>query len=240
MPLTLATYNIHRCIGRDGKLRPERIAEVLKELRADVVALQEVESRDHGGLDLLAHFTAQTGLAAIAGHNIYRHGTRYGNALLTRLPVVAMTRLDLSFGKREPRGAIDVQLAWGTDTVHVVATHLGLTAAERRWQIDRLLARFGTSASGTHVLLGDINEWWRWGRAHRWLEAYFPAAATAPATFPASYPLLALDQIRVRPGHLLSDVAVHASPLARQASDHLPLTAQLHQLRAAESAAQFL
>lgn len=113
MPLTLATYNIHRCIGRDGKLRPERIAEVLKELRADVVALQEVESRDHGGLDLLAHFTAHTGLAAIAGHNIYRHGTRYGNALLTRLPVVAMTRLDLSFGKREPRGAIDVQLAWG-------------------------------------------------------------------------------------------------------------------------------
>ncbi|MFU8815498.1 MAG: endonuclease/exonuclease/phosphatase family protein [Pseudomonadales bacterium] len=232
MQLTLATYNIHRCVGRDRKLRPDRIVEVLQELSADVVALQEVESRDHGGLDLLAHFAAETGLVAIAGPNIYKHGTRYGNALLTRLPVMATTRFDLSFRKREPRGGIDVQLRWADQTLHVVATHLGLTAAERRWQMSRVLERFATSRSDAHVLLGDINEWWRWGRVHRWLDAHFPAAATAPATFPAVLPLFALDQIRVRPARLLRELNVHASPMARRASDHLPLTASIARQRA--------
>jgi endonuclease/exonuclease/phosphatase family metal-dependent hydrolase len=226
MPLTIATYNIHRCIGRDRRLRPDRIAGVLQELRADVVALQEVETRDDGGLDLLAHFTAETGLAAIAGHNLFKHGARYGNALLTHLPVLQLERTDLSFSHHEPRGAIDVALDWEGRPLHVVATHLGLSGRERRWQMKRLLERFD-GAGCVDVLLGDINEWWLRGRAQRWLNACFTAAPPAPATFPAWYPLLALDQIRVRPRHLLRDLAVHASPLARRASDHLPLKAHL-------------
>jgi endonuclease/exonuclease/phosphatase family metal-dependent hydrolase len=227
MRLTVATYNIHRCIGRDQALRPDRIIGVLQELRADVVALQEVETRDDGGLDLLAHFTEETGLAAIAGANMFRHGARYGNALLTRLPIVATARCDLSFPHREPRGAIEAELDWNGTPLHVVATHLGLSGPERRWQVKRLLERFQTAAGSSELLLGDINEWWRRGRAQRWLDAYFEGSPRALGTFPSWYPLLPLDQIRVRPRHLLRDVTVHASPLARRASDHLPLRARL-------------
>jgi endonuclease/exonuclease/phosphatase family metal-dependent hydrolase len=227
MPLTVATYNIHRCIGRDRKLRPDRIVQVLKELRADVVALQEVETLDDGGLDLLEHFTDETGLAAIAGTNIFRHGVRYGNALLTRLPVLTLTRPDLSYPGRERRGAIDVLLDWSGTPLRVVATHLGLSGRERRWQLDHLLARFRSGNAAIDVLLGDINEWRRRGRAQRWLDAYFPTPPMAPATFPAFWPLLALDQIRVQPRCLLQDLSVHASPMARQASDHLPLIARI-------------
>jgi endonuclease/exonuclease/phosphatase family metal-dependent hydrolase len=108
-----------------------------------------------------------------------------------------------------------------------VATHLGLSGRERRWQVSRLLERFPPAAGAADVLLGDINEWRRRGATQRWLDACFPAAPYAPATFPAFWPLLALDQIRVRPRHLLRHLAVHMSPIARQASDHLPLVALL-------------
>jgi endonuclease/exonuclease/phosphatase family metal-dependent hydrolase len=227
MPLTVATYNIHRCIGRDRKLRPDRIVQVLKELRADVIALQEVETVDDGGLDLLEHFADETGLAAIAGHNIFRHGVRYGNALLTRLPVLTLARPDLSYPGRERRGAIDAVLDWAGTPLHVVATHLGLSGRERRWQLVHLLKRYDSGAGAVDVLLGDINEWRRRGPAQRCLDSYFSTPPFAPATFPAAWPLLALDQVRVRPRCLLQDLAVHASPLARQASDHLPLIARI-------------
>jgi len=227
MGLTLATYNIHRCVGRDGLLRPERILRVLLELRADVVALQEVETRDDGGLDLLAMFTAETGMTAIPGHNLFKHGAHYGNALLTRLPVVSVERPDLSFPGREPRGAIVAQLDWGGAPLQVVATHLGLSGRERRWQIQQLLAWLRAAPAGIQVLLGDVNEWWRRSRVQRWLDAHFGTAPPGPATFPSWYPLLALDQIRARPAHLLRGPSVHTSPLARRASDHLPLCIHL-------------
>ena len=82
--MTFATYNIHRCTGWDGRYDPERIAGVLKELDADVIALQEVNSRDHSGLELLAWFSEQTKLRAIAGPTLLRHTGHYGNAVLTR------------------------------------------------------------------------------------------------------------------------------------------------------------
>jgi endonuclease/exonuclease/phosphatase family metal-dependent hydrolase len=227
MRLTLATYNIHRCIGRDGLLRPERILQVLLELRADVVALQEVETRDDGGLDLLAMFSAETGMTAIPGHNLFKHGAHYGNALLTRLPVVSIERPDLSFPGREPRGAIAAELDWTGTPLQVLATHLGLSGRERRWQVQRLLERLRCAPDGIQVLFGDINEWWRRARVQRWLDEHFGAAAAGPPTFPSWYPLLALDQIRVRPAHLLGGPSVHASPLARRASDHLPLWVHL-------------
>jgi len=76
------------------------------------------------------------------------------------------------------------------------------------------------------ILLGDLNEWFLWGRPLRWLHRHFEQTP-APATFPAGFPVLALDRIWVRPRHLLRRLTVHASPLARQASDHLPVVAQL-------------
>jgi endonuclease/exonuclease/phosphatase family metal-dependent hydrolase len=76
------------------------------------------------------------------------------------------------------------------------------------------------------VLLGDLNEWLLWGQPLRWLHAYFKETP-APATFPARFPLFALDRVWVRPRSALVHLAANASELARRASDHLPITAVL-------------
>jgi endonuclease/exonuclease/phosphatase family metal-dependent hydrolase len=224
--LTLATYNIHRCYGADGRFEPERVARVLRELTADVVALQEVETFDEGGLDLLADLGWETGLTAIPGPTLAREGARYGNALMTRLAPLEVTHIDLSVQGREPRGAIDARLDAGERVLRVCATHLGLKPVERRAQIKRLLASLVDDRSAVDVLMGDLNEWFLWGRPLRWLRRFFEATP-AHATFPARWPVFALDRVWVRPRHLLQRLDAHRSPMARIASDHLPLRAEL-------------
>ena len=110
MRMTFATYNIHRCTGWDGRYDPERIAGVLKELDADVIALQELNSPDHHGLELLNWFSEQTKLRAIAGPTLLHHTGHYGNAVLTRCTEQEIRRVDISQPGREPRGAIDLDL----------------------------------------------------------------------------------------------------------------------------------
>ena len=112
MRLYLAIYNIHSCVGGDGRYDPDRIVWVLKELNADVIALQEVDAREHRGLELLDHLAEETGLQAVPGPTLLRHTGHYGNALLSRLHIRDVRRLDLSFLNHEPRGAIDADLEW--------------------------------------------------------------------------------------------------------------------------------
>ena len=223
--ITLASYNIHLGIGKDGLFSPERIAGVLAELEADVIALQEVES-GAGGFDMFGYLRDSGNFAAVSGPTLQRAGREYGNALLTRCPVLDVRQIDLSMPRREPRGALDAVLDCGGHVVRVVCTHLGLRPAERRHQIRDLLRLVGDDATMPAVLMGDINEWFLWGRPLRWLHRTF-GRARAPRTFPARFPLLALDRIWVRPCYLLRSVAVHSTPLARAASDHLPLIARI-------------
>lgn len=225
--MNLATYNIHRCVGRDGRRDPDRICAVVRECNADVVALQEVESMRDGGLDQLQHIAMETGMRPLAGPTILNPAAHYGNALLTRFDIVATRHVDLSVAGHEPRGALDVDLAHRDKIVHVVATHLGLRPAERRAQIKRLLKLFHAGTVSPAVLMGDLNEWFLWGRPLRWLHAHF-AETPAPATFPARFPVFALDRIWVSPRGALQSVYVHASRLARVASDHLPLCASVN------------
>lgn len=231
MRLALATYNIRRCVGRDGRFDPERIATVLNQLRADVIALQEVESRSIGGLELLDHLARETGLEGVDGPTLQRETGRYGNALLTRARVAAVRRIDLSQPGFEARGAIDADLIWSGRAVRVVATHLGLRAAERRRQaraiLDRLDARAADNAdpAGT-ILLGDFNEWLPWGPALRLLRARF-GWPPAPASFPSSFPIVSLDRIWTFPGASLERIEAHTAAPARMASDHLPVRAVL-------------
>ncbi|QBQ56637.1 endonuclease [Nitrosococcus wardiae] len=222
--MRLATYNISSCIGADRRFNPARTASVLRSLDADVIALQEVEHQSVNGQDLLDYLAGETGLVAIPGPIFLRKTFHYGNALLTRAKLLQVQRYDLSASWREPRGAIDVDLKWRGQKIRVVATHLGLTIRERKLQIQQLLSLGLTPDEGRTVLMGDFNEWWPWSRALRWLCSAF-GQFPAPASFPARYPLLALDRIWLHGHRRLLALEVEASSLTRVASDHLPVKA---------------
>jgi endonuclease/exonuclease/phosphatase family metal-dependent hydrolase len=227
MQVSLASYNIHGCIGRDGRYDRARILAVLNELDADVIALQEVETL-RGGLDLLGYLAQGTRMKAFAAPTLSLSEGHFGNALLTRFAVSNVEQLDLTYHRREPRCALGADLDCGNGVrLRAVATHLGLTPRERRFQVRRLLKLFRTPRDWPAVLMGDLNEWLLWGRPLRWLHAYFDRSPSL-ATFPARLPVFALDRILVHPHGGLANVAVHVSPTARIASDHLPLKAQLN------------
>lgn len=220
--IKLASYNIHGGIGADGRYDPARVLEVLRELQADAIALQEVQTGAQGR-EILAYLAAETGLHPVAGPTQLRESGHYGNALLVRWPALAEQRLDLSFRRCEPRGALSITVAC-PGRLQIVTTHLGLWPGERRYQVRRLLDLFDMERVMPAVLMGDINEWLLWGQPLRWLHAYFKATP-APATFPARFPLFSLDRIWVRPRRALVELNVHVSAAARRASDHLPITA---------------
>ena len=223
--LRIASYNVHRAIGADRRSDPARILAVLREIDADVMALQEVEAHDDGA-DMLAWLAKETGFHAIAGTTLLRHDGHYGNGILTRCPVREKRLCDLSWRGREPRGAIAADLECGGNRLRVVATHLGLRPAERREQVTQLLHLFKERPHDPSVLLGDLNEWLLWGRPLRRLHRHFKQTP-AVATFPARAPFLALDRIWTHPRSMLRGIAAHKTALARRASDHLPLVATL-------------
>lgn len=227
MRLRIASYNIHRAVGRDGREDGRRIARVLRELQADVVALQEVGFPSDTPHHLLAYFGDVLQAAVIEGITLLNQKGRYGNAVLSRLPVADIRRHDISVANREPRGAIELTLDVKGVDIQVIATHLGLRPGERRYQVKRLLARLGRSSADVKILLGDLNEWFIWGRPLRRLRSEF-GRMPGPATFPACRPVFALDRLWVKPPGVLDRLSVHKSATARVASDHLPLVADLH------------
>lgn len=228
--LIVATYNVHTCVGIDHRYDPARTAQVLCELRADIIGLQEVDAGHRHGrhLDQWLYFAEATGLDAIRGTSLIDRRGRFGNAILTRFPVLGVRHLDLSVPGREPRGAIDADIAVGGRVLRVIATHLGLSAAERQLQVRRLielLAAHGAPHDGL-VIMGDLNEWRGRRGGISTLERRL-GRAPAPRTFPSWLPVLRLDRILAGGGTALAAAIVHRSPLARVASDHLPLKGTL-------------
>lgn len=203
-----------------------RCAAVLREINADVVALQEVEYHPEHAQDALAYLARKTGSHAIAGPTMVVGDAHYGNALLTRLPLHEVRRHDLSVPGREPRAALDVDFESSGHRVQLVATHLGLRPAERRAQVRRLIPLFHVEGRHLVVLAGDLNEWLLWGRPLRLLHRIFPNTPHR-RTWPAWAPLLSLDRIWVHPRQALGRLTVHRSELTRIASDHLPLIAEI-------------
>jgi endonuclease/exonuclease/phosphatase family metal-dependent hydrolase len=222
--LRLATWNIHAGVGRDRRYDPGRIIAVLQELHADIIALQEVASLAAHG-EFLGQVRSALGVHVVVGRTLTRHAADYGNALLSRFPVKETANIDLTVGAHEPRGAIDARIDVDGRELRVLSTHLGLRPAERRKQVRRILSALDSDEHGPVVLMGDVNEWYLWGRPVRWLHAHF-RPTPAPATYPAQRPMFALDRIWVRPVQYLRAVTVHRSALAHVASDHLPLKAE--------------
>ncbi len=228
--LRVATYNVHACVGTDGRFDPERVAAVLAELGADIIGLQEVESRaSRTATDQFAYLRRATSMAAVEQPLLFEHGGgRYGNLLLARWPPRAVRQLDLGEPGREPRGAIEAHLrAADGRELRVVTTHLGLSAAERSQQIARLVEAIDEGAGGGDtVLIGDVNEWWPFSRSLRTIERRF-GESPRPPTFPSWLPVFALDRIWSSPDLPIVRLVAHRSKLARQASDHLPVVADL-------------
>jgi endonuclease/exonuclease/phosphatase family metal-dependent hydrolase len=226
--MKVASYNIHKCRGTDGRTRPERILEVLKELDADLIALQEVDRR-FGRKDGLLNPEAirrETGMRLLVQSDMPQGHGWHGNALLVRAEPSFYQRRRLRLPGFEPRGAIVAELDLGEGDFRVIAAHLGLLRKSRLDQASALLKAHREMSPMPTILMGDFNEWRNRRRSSlSILESTFGSGAS-PRSFPSRRPIFALDRILGWPEGLISELAVHASPLARVASDHLPLTAQ--------------
>ena len=226
--IRVATWNVHSCVGTDRRHDPARTAAVIAELDADVVALQEFQYPADIALETRTPVLLETldRYECALGPTLTRLTQSFGNVLLTRHPIRDLRRLDLSHRRREPRGALAATIELHGVDLHVVATHLGLRPSERRLQVRRIMEHVETLSSGFLVVLGDFNDWLPGRTLVRVLDERF-GKPPSPATFPTACPLFRLDRIWVHPMATLRTLAAHRSPLARRASDHLPVVAEI-------------
>lgn len=227
--LALASYNIHKAVGTDGRFDPRRTVQVIRELDADVVALQEADRRfgERIGLLDLDALKAATGLRPVPLNPASRAHGWHGNVILFREGEVTGVR-ELTLPGVEPRGALIVDLELEHGPLRVIGAHLGLLRRSRSLQVDTLLAEAQPDDGRPTVLMGDFNEWRLGSRSSlQGLQPLFGPLQAALPSFPSRKPLWALDRIVAYPASMVATVDVHDSPLARVASDHLPLKARI-------------
>lgn len=238
------TFNIHHGEGTDGRYDLKRIASVIASAKPDIVALQETERfRQRTGRDdqpaELAHLLGMNHVFANVRdhrHDDNHHAAGYGNAILTRFPIVAHEHFDISFsGSREPRGCLHATVSVDGSPLHVFCVHLGLRTRERHYQMEQLLSdrivahdKYG---SGPKVLLGDFNNWWP-VKSARMVDQLFRNACVVTGrrrlrTFGKRVSFLCLDYIFTSHDIDIADCTVVKTPLARVASDHRPLVCAL-------------
>lgn len=230
----VGSYNIHKAVGADMRRDPGRVVQVIAELGADIVALQEVDRRfgDRRGVLDPTRLAEETGLTPVAlTDRLGRaaHGW-HGNLLLLRGADVERA-VAVTLPGLEPRGAIVADILLHGQPLRLIAAHLGLLRQSRLMQARFLVGHVGAPDGRPTLVMGDFNEW-RLGAdcglmpLRRELRMVKRSANTRPS-FPARMPVLPLDRIMVSPQLDLHDLRAHNSPLARRASDHLPLRAVL-------------
>jgi endonuclease/exonuclease/phosphatase family metal-dependent hydrolase len=238
--MRVVTYNIHSCRGGDGRISPTRIARVLERLDADVIAVQELDSGHtrSRGEDQLAMIAERLGMHAYFCPAVSSAKGQYGHGVLSREPIRLIRRAVLPAGGRrwaEPREALWVTLSWGGRDVQLLTTHLGLGSSEQAAQVSDLLAPSWLGGIGTEqpvIFCGDMN-FPPGSEAYRKLSALMndvqahAPGHTALRTFPARWPLRRIDHIFVSSHFEVCGVKVLDDDLARVASDHLPLAADL-------------
>nr|TFG54258.1 MAG: endonuclease [Hyphomicrobiales bacterium] len=227
MTIRLATYNIHKLVGRDGKRDEARIFAIIAALNADILALQEFVLPDHSANIAAAKaFAEKAGYICVAQPLRRLKGMMQFNLLLTRTPVLACNLVTLPQGGNEPRGAIHAMVDIAGRKIQIAATHLGLDPWARMRQLKIILDLGGQDEETPFALLGDLNILFPWEAARRHLAKIF-AGQTQPASFPARLPLLAVDAIYLRHAKSISSVRIFSENSARDASDHLPLVADI-------------
>ncbi|WP_419895892.1 endonuclease/exonuclease/phosphatase family protein [Roseomonas sp. USHLN139] len=227
-PVTVASYNVHKCVGTDRRFDPARIARVIGEIAPDIIAIQEADrrfGRRTGLLDTAA--LQEAGLKLLPISRLPDGHGWHGNALAVRAGTpLSLQRIALPGA--EPRGAVIAELELPAGKLRVIAAHFGLLRRCRTRQGAAILEAIAQGEAMPTLMMGDLNEW-RPGRRSslRVLESFFGPAGFGPASFPARMPVFALDRILGWPQGVVSEVRVHDTPLARTASDHLPLKAKL-------------
>ena len=244
MKLRILTYNIHRAIGFDRRFAPERIIKILKEHDADIVLLQEVDEGAPRSRELkLAKELAEALNYPhyVMGHNVSLRKGHYGNATLSRFPILRERNIDLTIGRRKRRGCQHTSINLGTDNeqklLEIFNSHLGLSARERQKQAG-LLSRseeFTSLDLATPCLIGgDFNDWRSLLRAF-YVEGFNFKCATdrkntsgkvkALKTFPSFSPKGGLDRLYYRGELELRAVKRCRLKTSKIASDHLPVIA---------------
>lgn len=224
--IIVASYNIHKCVGVDGKFDPARIADVIEEMKPDIIALQEVDTRfgERRGLLDLEKLERRTGLLPIPLSRPQPAHGWHGNIILYRQGNIRDVH-EVKLPGLEPRGALVAEFEFGAEAqLRVIAAHLGLLRRSRYQQADRITELLNSKSKMPTLLLGDLNEWRLGGRTS--LHSFRPAFRTFPdavPSYPSRLPVLALDRIIANRAGLLAPVAAHDTPLSRVASDHLPL-----------------
>lgn len=223
--LTFASYNIHKAVGLDRKRDPERILSVMRELGADIIALQEVDRRFGSRESVLPRQSVEE-----HGWHIAPLRSRpasigwHGNAILVRDGIEIAGAEPVDLPRLEPRGAVCAHLRIDGRPLHVVGMHLDLSGLRRLHQIEAVRAHLHDREPA--VLLGDFNEWSPRSRCFRAFGDGWTVLAPG-RSFPSNRPLAQLDRIVHSPGWSCDDARVHHSALAAIASDHLPVTAKL-------------
>ncbi|HET9637706.1 MAG TPA: endonuclease/exonuclease/phosphatase family protein [Allosphingosinicella sp.] len=230
--IRVASYNMRKAIGTDRRRRPERTLEVLRELDADVIALQEADRR-------FGTRASAIPLHMIDEHSDYkpvafdaRDGSLgwHGNALLVRKNVDVLHKELLHLPSLEPRGAVMADISLGGEKLRVIGMHLDLSGLWRRQQAHFILHHLQTREGPMPaVLMGDLNEWSVRGGCLRDFGHHL-AFADCGRSFHVRRPVARLDRIMVTEGLGIDECGVHQSAAARKASDHFPVWAKLRRL----------
>ncbi|MEP7223059.1 MAG: endonuclease/exonuclease/phosphatase family protein [Novosphingobium sp.] len=223
--ITFASYNIHKAVGVDRRRDPDRILSVLREIDADVIALQEADRRFGERASVIPRH-------AIDEHTPWRAvalGGRpdsmgwHGNALLVRRGIKVLSAAAVPLPMLEPRGAVSACLEIEGQSITVVGMHLDLSGLRRRHQLQTVLAHVGDQPT---VLMGDFNQWTQARGAMREFGAKWQVLDPG-RSFPSRQPVARLDRIVASSHWHCQGTGVHHSALAAQASDHLPVFARL-------------
>jgi endonuclease/exonuclease/phosphatase family metal-dependent hydrolase len=226
--LKFASYNIHKGVGTDGRRDSDRIISVMRELDADVIALQECDRRFGQRESVLERaLLDDTRWRAVPVARRAQSLGWHGNALLVRRDATVLEAHPLALPTLEPRGAVRADIELDGRRLRVVGMHLDLSGLRRRDQIRAILKHLdGCDGGCPTVLMGDFNQWGVASGAMREFGGGWHALAPGKS-FPSRQPVAHLDRILFSPEWTCGEYGVHHSALSAQASDHLPVWARL-------------